>query len=67
QRLAHQGQFVVEAEEQHPQLRQALDAGARGYVTKRAAPTVLLEAIRRVLAGQLYLEQPLATRLACQS
>ena len=33
--------------------RQALDAGARGYVTKRAAPTVLLEAIRRVLAGQL--------------
>lgn len=48
-------------------VRQALDAGARGYVTKRAAPTVLLEAIRRVLAGQLYLEQPLATRLACQS
>ncbi len=39
-------------------VRQALDAGARGYVTKRAAPTVLLEAIRRVLAGQLYLEQP---------
>ena len=31
QRLAHQGQFVVEAEEQHTQLRQALASFAALY------------------------------------
>ncbi|MBG5757257.1 response regulator transcription factor [Pseudomonas aeruginosa] len=46
--------------------RQALDAGARGYLTTRAAPATLLEAVRRVLAGQVYIEQGLAIRLACQ-
>ncbi|MCY1279819.1 Transcriptional activator protein ExaE [compost metagenome] len=49
-----------------PLVRQSLDAGGSGYVTKSAAPEVLVEAVRRVLAGQPYIEQPLATRLACQ-
>lgn len=47
-------------------VRQALDAGASGYLTKRCAPDVLVEAVRKVLAGQTYIEQPLATQLACQ-
>jgi DNA-binding NarL/FixJ family response regulator len=47
-------------------VRQALDAGASGYLTKRCAPDVLVEAVRKVLAGQPFIEQPLATELACQ-
>ena len=46
-------------------VRQALDAGAAGYITKNSAPEVLVEAVRRILAGHAYIEQPLATQLAC--
>jgi len=38
-------------------VRQALDAGASGYLTKRCAPDVLVEAVRKVLAGQTFIEQ----------
>lgn len=44
-------------------VRQALDAGARGYLCKTAEPAVLIDAVRRVLAGQAYIEQQLATQL----
>ncbi|MBK4990757.1 MULTISPECIES: response regulator [Pseudomonas] len=48
-------------------VRQVLDAGAMGYVTKQADPHVLVEAVQRVMAGHAYIEQPLATQLACAS
>lgn len=35
-------------------IRQALEAGAMGYVTKRETPVILLEAIEYVLAGKVY-------------
>lgn len=44
-------------------VRQALDAGARGYICKTAEPAVLIEGVRRVLTGQAYIEQQLATQL----
>ncbi|MBE7377068.1 response regulator [Pseudomonas lopnurensis] len=47
-----------------PLVRQALDAGAAGYITKSSSPQVLLEAVRRILSGYAYIEQPLATELA---
>ena len=47
-----------------PLERQALDAGAAGYITKSSSPDVLLDAVRRTLAGHAYIEQPLATQLA---
>lgn len=47
-------------------VRQALDAGATGYITKSSSPDVLVEAVRRTLAGQMYIEQGLATQLASQ-
>lgn len=47
-------------------VRQALDAGASGYLTKRCAPDVLVEAVRKVLAGLPFIEQSLATELARQ-
>jgi DNA-binding NarL/FixJ family response regulator len=46
-------------------VRQALDAGAAGYLTKSSAPDVLVEAVRRILVGHMYIEQALATQLAC--
>ena len=44
----------------------ALQAGARGYVTKSAAPDVLIEAVRLVAAGKLYISQEMAQELAIQ-
>ena len=45
-------------------VRQALDSGASGFLTKQCAPDLLIEAVRRVASGYLYIEPNLATRLA---
>lgn len=66
QRLPQLRVLFFSMHDELPLVRQALDAGAAGYVTKAAAPEVLVEAVRRVLAGYSYIEQALATRLACQ-
>ena len=47
-----------------PLVRQALEAGASGYLTKSASPVVMLEAVERILDGHTYIEQDLATQLA---
>ncbi len=47
-------------------VEQALQAGARGYITKTSAPTVLVEAVRQVAAGGMYLDPDVAQRLAFQ-
>ncbi|MHC6225686.1 response regulator [Pseudomonas sp. X10] len=47
-------------------VRQVLEAGACGFLSKGVAPEVLVEAVRRILAGHAYIEQALATALACQ-
>jgi two-component system response regulator NreC len=44
--------------------RQALQAGARGFVLKEAADEELLEAIRLAAAGDIYLNPRLGARLA---
>lgn len=44
----------------------ALQAGARGYVTKSSAPEVLVEAVRLVAAGKLYISHEMAQELAMQ-
>ena len=45
----------------------ALQAGARGYVSKAASPDELLVAIRRVLEGGRYIEAEIAQELALQN
>ncbi|QPK61498.1 response regulator transcription factor [Methylomonas sp. LL1] len=40
-------------------VRRALDAGARGYITKNTAPDILLPAIEAIMQGQHYIEQGL--------
>ena len=42
----------------------ALRAGAEGYMTKESAPEVLVNAIRKVLAGGRYVSPTLAEKLA---
>ena len=44
----------------------AVDGGALGYVTKRSAPHVLVDAARQVASGGVYLDQEIAQRLAFQ-
>lgn len=42
---------------------QMLQAGASGYVPKRAAPEILIRAIQQVAEGQIYLEPQIAKLL----
>ena len=67
QRLPQLRVLFFSMHDELPLVRQALDAGASGYLTKSSAPHVLIEAVRRILAGHAYIEQPLATQLACNS
>ncbi|HHJ1300451.1 Transcriptional activator protein ExaE [compost metagenome] len=64
QRLPQLRVLFFSLHDELPLVRQALDAGASGYLTKSAAPEVLIEAVQRVLAGHAYIEQGLATQLA---
>lgn len=65
QRLPQLRVLFFSMHDELPLVRQALEAGAAGYITKSSAPEVLVEAVRRILAGHAYIEQPLATQLAC--
>ncbi len=40
-----------------------LRAGAKGYVMKHSSPEILLEAMRQVLKGKIYLSEPMSDRL----
>ncbi len=44
-------------------VQDAMAAGARGYVSKRAAPDELIDAIRAVQAGDLYLDRDLRPQM----
>ncbi len=37
----------------------AMNAGAKGYITKNSAPGILVEAIQKIAAGEIYIEQGL--------
>lgn len=47
-------------------VEQALQTGARGYITKNSAPDVLIDAIRTLATGQTFLDSEIAQRLAFQ-
>ncbi len=64
QRLPQLRVLFFSMHDELPLVRQALDAGAAGYITKSSSPEVLLDAVRRTLAGHAYIEQTLATQLA---
>jgi DNA-binding NarL/FixJ family response regulator len=47
-------------------VEQSLQAGARGYITKSSPPRVLVDAVRAVAAGEIYIDGAIAQRLAFQ-
>ena len=44
----------------------ALHAGAKGYINKEEAMDKLIDAIRRVAAGRVYLSDQMTDRLLCR-
>lgn len=54
--------LILTVHAEHERLLPLLDAGARGYITKEAASRDLVEAIRVVAAGEVYV-RPTAARL----
>ena len=48
----------------HP--KRALSAGARGYLSKRTAPETLIEAVRTIAAGRMFVDAAIAQQLAIQ-
>ncbi len=47
-----------------PVVKQALDAGAMGYITKSGSPKTLLEAVTRISKGEIFIEYDLVMKLA---
>lgn len=45
----------------------ALEAGAKGYITKSCAPEMLVEAVIKIAANETFLEPEIAQKLAFQS
>jgi two-component system, NarL family, response regulator NreC len=61
-------QIVVLTMQQEPAFaREALGAGALGYVLKEAADDELVEAVRRAAVGESYLNPRLGARIASES
>jgi DNA-binding NarL/FixJ family response regulator len=48
-------------------LKQALDAGVRGYLLKRSASESLIQALRAVLTGGIYVDPAIADRVFVNS
>lgn len=55
--------LVLSMHEESLYAERALRAGAQGYVMKREAPTKVIEAIRQVLGGEVFLSSEMASRL----
>jgi two-component system response regulator NreC len=57
---------VLTMQEEPAFARQALQAGARGYVIKHSAASELVQALRQVVAGDTYINPSLGARLAAE-
>ena len=58
--------LALSAHEDTSHPKRALQAGAMGYLSKRSAPEVLIDAIRSVSRGKRYLDAQIAQRIAVQ-
>ena len=56
--------LVLSMHDEYFYAERALRAGARGYVMKRETTSKVVEAIRLVMRGQMYVSAPLAAQLA---
>jgi DNA-binding NarL/FixJ family response regulator len=55
--------LVLTLHEDRAYLKQALEAGVRGYVLKRSAAENLVQAIRAIVMGGLYVDPAIANRM----
>jgi DNA-binding NarL/FixJ family response regulator len=51
--------LVFSVHDEQVYVNRALNAGAKGYITKNSAPDILPEAIESIMQGQIYIEQGL--------
>lgn len=58
--------LALSAHEDTSHPKRALQAGALGYLSKRSAPEVLIDALRAIAKGQRYLDAQIAQRMAVQ-
>jgi two-component system invasion response regulator UvrY len=58
--------LALSAHEDMSHPKRALKAGALGYLSKRSAPETLIEAIRIVAAGGMYIDAGIARHMAAQ-
>jgi two-component system invasion response regulator UvrY len=58
--------LALSAHEDSSYAKRALQAGALGYLSKRAAPEVLIDALRRVARHQRFIDPLIAQRMANQ-
>jgi len=56
--------LILTMHEEQQYVVRAIEAGARGYITKKSAPEQLVNAIRKVYAGSLYISEEAAEALA---
>ncbi|MDB4875634.1 MAG: response regulator receiver [Gemmatimonadetes bacterium] len=65
-RLPHVRVLILTVHAEHEKLLPLLEAGARGYLTKESASRELVDGIRVVAAGDIYV-RPTAARLLAQA
>ena len=58
--------LALSAHEDPSHARHMLKAGALGYLCKRSAPEALIDAIRQIAAGRMYVDAIVAQRMAMQ-
>lgn len=59
--------LMVSMHDKAPIAREALKAGARGYLGKDAEPETLVAAVRRVAAGGFFIDPAIAEAMALES
>ena len=67
--VAHDAQARILALSAHEDIshpKRALQAGALGYLSKRSAPEVLIDAVREIAQGQRYMDARIAQRMVLQ-
>ncbi|WP_415906644.1 response regulator [Neptuniibacter sp. QD72_48] len=61
-------QVLIFSMHQNPAMaKKAVDAGARGYITKSSAPELLIQAIKDITHGQLAISDDVSRALALES
>jgi len=58
--------LVFSVHENEVMLERALDAGIKGYISKRSASRVMIQAVRKVAAGEVYVGEEMMSHLVGQ-